>query len=77
MRLEKIQAFMKGKNMPYQYFEEAGCGSIDFIHRGLSYHIWEYPPEENDADSNVRSVGRMDSYSGDYEEQILAIMKTW
>ena len=77
MRLEKIQAFMKGKNRPYQYFEEAGCGSIDFIHRGLSYHIWEYPPEENGADSNVRSVGRMDSYSGDYEEQILAIMKTW
>jgi len=77
MRLERIQAYMKDRGMKYQYFEEAGCGSIEFIHRGLAYHIWEYPEEEGGADSNVRSVGRMDSYTGDYEEQILAVMKTW
>ena len=76
MRLEKIQSYMNTKGMKYQYFEDDGCGSIEFIHRGLSYHIWEYPDEEG-ADSNVRSVGRMDSYTGDYEEQILSIMKTW
>lgn len=76
MRLTKIQAYMKEKGMKYQYFEEDGCGSIEFIHRGLAYHIWEYPEEEG-ADSNVRTVGRMDSYTGDYEEQILAVMKTW
>lgn len=77
MRLQKIQAYMKAKGMPYEYFEEMGCGSIEFIHRGLSYHIWEYPEGENGADSNVRSVGRMDAYTGDYEQQILEVMKTW
>lgn len=77
MRLEKIQEFMKKRGMPYQYFEEADCGSIEFIHRGLSYHIWEYPREENSADSNVRTVGRMEAYFGDYEEQIIAEMSTW
>lgn len=76
MRLTKIQAHMKEQGMKYQYYEEDGCGSIEFIHRGLAYHIWEYPEEEG-ADSNVRTVGRMDSYTGDYEEQIVAIMKTW
>ena len=76
MRLEKIQAYMKEKGMKYEYYEENGCGSIEFIHRGLSYHIWEYPEEEG-ADSNVRTVGRMDCYTGDYEEQILAVLKTW
>ena len=76
MRLTKIQAYMKERGMKYEYFEENGCGSIEFIHRGLAYHIWEYPDEEG-ADSNVRTVGRMDSYAGDYEQQILDILKTW
>lgn len=77
MRLCKIQDYMNKKGMKYQYFEEAGCGSIEFVHRGLAYHIWEYPEEEGGADSNVRTVGRMDFYSGDYEQQILDILKTW
>lgn len=76
MRLTKIQAYMKEKGMKYEYYEENGCGSIEFIHRGLSYHIWEYPEEEG-ADSNVRTVGRMNCYTGDYEAQILDILKTW
>lgn len=76
MRLTKIQAYMKEKGMKYEYYEENGCGSIEFIHKGLSYHIWEYPEEEG-ADSNVRTVGRMDCYTGDYEAQILDILKTW
>ena len=42
MRLTKIQEYMKSHNMPYDYAEENDCGSINFIHRGLSYHIWEY-----------------------------------
>ena len=76
MRLTKIQAYMKEKGMKYEYFEENDCGSIEFIHRGLAYHIWEYPDDEG-ADSNVRTVGRMDSYAGDYEQQILDVLKTW
>ena len=77
MRLESIQNFLKSRAMPYTYHEEDECGSIDFIHRGLSYHIWEYPAPERGAQSNVLSCGRSQDYEGDYEEQILAIMSTW
>ena len=77
MQLERIQAFLKARGTTYQYTEEDGCGSIDFLHRGLSYHIWEAPAEDGCADSNVRTAGRMETYEGDYEDQILEILKTW
>ena len=76
MRLESIQDHLKNKGVAYRYFEEDGCGTIEFIHRGLAYHIWEYPDGEG-ADSNVLSAGRMESYTGDYEKKILEILKTW
>ena len=38
-RLGAIRAYLESKRMPYRYYEEAGCGSIQFDHRGLSYHI--------------------------------------
>ena len=77
MRLQKIQDYMKQQNMEYQYFEEDDCGSINFIHRGLSYHIWEY--QENGirgAESNILSCGRSIDYEGDYEEQLLEVFRT-
>ncbi len=77
MRLQKIQEFMKQKNMPYQYFEEEDCGSINFVHRGLSYHIWEFADPQRGAESNVRSCGRSEDFEGDYEQAILDILKTW
>ena len=77
MRLKKIQDFMTSANMPFQYSEEDDCGSINFIHRGLSYHIWEYPAPERGAQSNVLSGGKSIDYEGDYEEQIVAIMARW
>ncbi len=77
MRLEKIQKFMNDKNMPFSYFEEGGCGSINFVHRGLSYHIWEFNDLNWGAESNVRTCGRSEDFTGDYEEAILAILKTW
>lgn len=77
MRLTKIQAYLTQRNWPYRYWEENGCGSIDFVYRGLSYHIWEYPPEEPGAQSNVRNAGRPEDFSGDYEGQILALLQTW
>jgi hypothetical protein len=76
MRLEKLQNYLKERSMKYEYYEDMGCGSIEFIHRGLAYHIWEYPDGEG-ADSNVKTVGRMDAYTEDYEEQILAVLRTW
>ena len=77
MRLQKIQEFMRSRNMPFQYSQEDDCGSINFIHRGLSYHIWEYPAPERGVQSNVRSCGKSEDFEGDYEEQILDIMATW
>lgn len=76
MRLVSIQEHLKTAGVSYQYYEEDGCGTIEFLHRGLAYHIWEYPDNEG-ADSNVRSAGRMESYTGDYEQQILDILHTW
>ncbi len=77
MRLKLIRAFLNSRGMKHTCFEEEGCASIDFIHNGLSYHIWEFPQEEQAAESNVRTTGKMEVYTGDYEEQILAILKTW
>ena len=77
MRLTRIQDFLKSRNMPYQYWEDNDCGSISFLHKGLSYHIWEYPAPERGADSNVRTAGRSEEFDGDYEEGILEILRTW
>ena len=77
MRLLKIQDYMKRNNMPFDYFEEDGCGSIDFTHRGLVYHIWEYHEGTYGAESNVRTCGRSEDFEGDYENAIIDILKTW
>ncbi len=76
MRLEKINKFMEEHSMKYRYMENDDCGAIDFEHRGLKYHIWEYPAPERGASSNVRSCGRMEDYEEGYEEQILAILES-
>ena len=77
MRLIQIKNHMKAKKIAYQYWEENDCGSITFLHKGLSYHIWEYPEPERGADSNVRTTGRSEEFDGDYEEEILKILRTW
>ena len=77
MRLGKIRVWLDRKGIGHKYVEEDGCGSIDFLYKGLSYHIWEFPQEEQGAESNVRSAGKMDVYGSGYEEEILEILKTW
>ena len=62
MRLEKLQSYIEEKGWKQEYTEEGGCGSLDFEHRGQS---------------NVENVGRMKDYRGNYEEEILSIVKTW
>lgn len=42
MRLEKVQDALRAKNIKYEYTEEDGCGSLDFMFRGLKFHVWEY-----------------------------------
>ena len=77
MRLENIRNFLQQRGMPHTYILEDDCGSINFIHRGLSYYIWEYPAPERGAQSNVRTAGRGEDFEGDYESAILEILKTW
>ena len=77
MRLEKIQNQLKEMGIHIKYVEEDDCGSINFIHRGLSYYIWEFPAPERGAESNVRTAGRGEDFEADYEDTILEILKTW
>lgn len=77
MRLAKIQQFLKGHGIAYQYWEEDDCGSIDFFHSGLSYHVWEFPEPDRGADSNVRNAGRSEEFNENYEEEILKILRSW
>ena len=77
MRLEKIQQQLKNMGISFKYVEEGDCGSIDFIHKGLSYHIWEYPAPERGAESNIRTTGRAEDFEGDKKNEILQILKTW
>lgn len=74
-RLKKLRGFLDSLGESYTYREEDGCGSLDWIHRGLSYHVWEYP--DSGAQSNVRSAGRQEDFGPDYEEEILEILRSW
>lgn len=76
-KLGKIRAFLENKEIPYDYTEENECGSIDFQFRGVPYHVWEFPPEEPGCESNIRTGGRVEEFTGNYEEQILAILTDW
>ena len=42
MRLEKLQSYLKHREIPYAYTEEEVVGSIDFEYRGVGYHVWEF-----------------------------------
>ena len=77
MRLAGIQQLLKEHRLPFQYWEEDDCGSIEFDHRGLRYHIWEFPEPERGAQSNARIAGRSEELGDNYEEVILEILKTW
>lgn len=75
MRLQKIQDYLKNRGWEFRYSEEENLGSIDFEYRGISYHIWEFNEGEPGAESNVRTGGRQEDFTGDYEEKIIEILK--
>lgn len=77
MRLAKIRDYMTSHGYHYVYHEEDDCGTIEFEHRGLHYHIWEYPAPERGAESNLVSAGRSIEYEDDYEQTLLDILKSW
>lgn len=77
MRLEKVQEALKTKNIHYEYTEENGCGSLDFMFRGLRFHVWEYEDRVWGAETNVFEAGRSQDIEGDYEEIISKEILSW
>ena len=78
-RLNEIQLFMEKKNWQFTYREEDGLGSVEFLYRDRAYHIWEFRDDDGTwgAESNVRTCGRMEDYTGDYQQAILDIIESW
>lgn len=78
MRLEKLQNLLEKKNFPFTYTEEDGCGSVDFEYRGVAYHVWEFCEDHVwGAETNVRTLGRHEDLQGDYEQEIIDLIKNW
>ena len=53
------------------------CGSIDFEHRGLRYHIWEYADDAEPVgvETNLRYAGRDEEIEGDYDRLLAEHLK--
>ena len=77
MRLQKVQDALNKKNIKFEYTEEDGCGSLDFMFRGLKFHVWEYEDNGWGAETNIYSAGRSEDIDGDYEEKISAEILSW
>lgn len=77
MRLEKVQDALKEKGISYEYTEEDGCGSLDFLFRGLKFHVWEFQDADWGAETNVFAAGRSEDVDGDYEQKISAEIRSW
>lgn len=77
MRLLIIQKALQEKKIPFTYSEEDGCGSIDFLFRGLTFHVWEYNDSVWGAETNVFSAGRSEDIEDDYEKIISDEILSW
>ena len=77
MRLQKVQDALEKKNIKYEYTEEDGCGSLDFMFRGLKFHVWEFNDGVWGAETNFYEAGRSLDIEGDYEAEISAEILSW
>ena len=77
MRLEKVQDALKKKKIEYTYTEEDGCGSIDFLFRGVRYHVWEYEDNGWGVETNLKNSGRSEELEGDYETILAEEILSW
>lgn len=79
MKFEKILSELKERKIHYDYLEEDELVSIDFIWRGLTYHIWEFPEEDGSlgCETNIFTTGRTVELHGDYLTEILNELKNW
>ena len=77
MRLQIVQDALKKKNIKYEYTEIYGCGSLDFLFRGLKFHVWEYEDRVWGAETNIYEAGRSQDIEGNYEEVIAREILSW
>ena len=77
MRLQIVQDALKKKNIKYEYTEIDGCGSLDFLFRGLKFHVWEYEDRVWGAETNIYEAGRSQDIEGNYEEVIAKEILSW
>ena len=77
MRLEKVQEVLNEHKIAFDYTAEDGCASIDFLLRGLEYHIWEYPLEDGErgVETNLMHAGHMEDVEGEYEPELLKMLE--
>ena len=78
MRLQHVTEALKQKNITYEYNEEDGCGSLDFLFRGLKFHVWEFQDGDTcGAETNIFNVGKAQDIEGDYEAVIVKEILSW
>ena len=77
MRLEKVQDALKKKKIEYTYTEEDGCGSIDFLFRGVRYRVREDEDIGWGVEPNLRYAGRSGELEGDYETILAEEILSW
>ncbi len=77
MRLQTVQDALNQKNIRFEYTEEDECGSLDFMFRGLKFHVWEYHDGVWGAETNIYEAGRSEDIEGDYEEKIAGEILSW
>ncbi len=77
MRLERVQDALNKKKISFEYTEEEGIGSLDFLFRGLKFHVWEYCDGHWGAETNVFEAGRSKDIEGDYEKIISEEILSW
>ncbi len=75
--LERVLAFIRERGWDCRESQEEECKSLDFEYRGVAYHIWEFHDHEWGVETNVRHGGSMEELTGDYESELLEIMKDW
>ena len=77
MRLQKVQDALEKKNIKYEYTEEDGCGSLDFMFRGLNLHVWDFHDAVWGAETNIYEAASSQDIEGDYEAEISAEILSW
>ncbi len=77
MRLKTVRAALEQKKITYDYTEEDGCGSLDFLFRGLKFHVWEFREDIWGAETNIFHAGRSQDIEGDYEAIIAKEILSW